>query len=162
MIKYSLICESGHTFDGWFSSSQAFDDQAASGQVGCPLCGSAQVAKALMAPYVATHRTPCDTTGRNNSGGGSRAGGDLSQEPRASQGTRASQETLDILRKMRRLVRDHAEYVGDRFAEEARRMHYDEIQRRSIYGEATADEAQELREEGVEIHPLACLPEDHN
>jgi hypothetical protein len=141
MIKYSLICENGHQFDGWFSCSTAFDAQSASGQVSCPQCGSAHVAKALMAPHVATGRSHLAQR---------EAGGDIPKE------------TLDMLRKVRRLVKEQAEYVGGRFAEEARKIHYEETRPRSIYGEATAEEARELKEEGVEFYPLVYIPEDHN
>lgn len=141
MIKYSLICENGHQFDGWFSHSTAFDKQVEAGQLSCPHCATAHVTKAMMAPHVATGRgylTQHD------------GGGDI---PR---------ETLEMLRKVRKLVKEQAEYVGGRFAEEVRKMHYDESRQRSVYGEATADEARELKEEGVEFYPLVYLPEDHN
>lgn len=141
MIKYSLICENGHQFDGWFSHSTTFDSQVASGHVSCPQCSSAHVTKALMAPHVASgrgHLTQLD------------AGGDIPKE------------TLEMLRKVRQLVKEQAEYVGGRFAEEVRKIHYDEAQPRSIYGEATAEEARELKEEGVELYPLIYIPEDHN
>jgi hypothetical protein len=141
MIKYNLICENGHTFEGWFSHSTTFDDQAASGQVSCPHCASTNVTKALMAPHVASGR------GHLVRHDGS---GDI---PR---------ETVEMLRKVREIVKQQAEYVGGRFAEEVRKMHYDETKPRSIYGEATAEEARELSEEGVEFFPLVYLPEDHN
>jgi hypothetical protein len=141
MIKYSLICENGHQFDGWFSHSTTFDTQVASGRVCCPQCSSAHVTKALLAPHVASGRGHLARLD---------AGGDIPKE------------TLEMLRKVRQLVKEQAEYVGGRFAEEVRKIHYDEAQPRSIYGEATAEEARELKEEGVEFYPLIYIPEDHN
>ena len=137
MIRYSLVCASGHEFDGWFSSSDAFEAQARDGDVVCPHCGSAEVSKALMAPNVATSKAADD------------AGS-------------VSPDMLEVAQKVREHVENTADYVGDRFAEEARKIHYEEVEPRGIYGEATPSEAVELKEEGVEFHPLPPIPEDQN
>ena len=137
MIRYSLVCAGGHEFDGWFSSSDAFEAQSRDGDVICPPCGSAEVSKALMAPNVATSKVAEDA------------------DP-------ASPEMREVARKVREHVEQTADYVGDRFAEEARKIHYEEVEPRGIYGEATPSEAVELKEEGVEFHPLPPSPKDQN
>ncbi|MGI9384429.1 MAG: DUF1178 family protein [Methyloligellaceae bacterium] len=137
MIRYSLVCDSGHEFDGWFGNSDAFEAQSRDGDVVCPHCGSARVSKALMAPNVATSKAADDT-----------------EAP--------SPELREAVRKVREHVEKTADYVGDSFAEEARKIHYEEVEPRGIYGEATPSEAVELSEEGVEFHPLPAIPEDQN
>ena len=146
MIRYDLQCHAGHRFDGWFASSDGFDEQVARKLVQCPVCGSHEVTKALMTPGV---------PGRSN----------RKDEPvpalHAPQDTKA-QAMAEMIRKLRSHVEENADYVGDKFAESARRIHYGEEERRGIYGEATIDEARELHDEGVEVLPLPKLPEDRN
>jgi hypothetical protein len=154
MIRYRLQCDQGHAFDGWFRNADAFERQAKRKLVHCPDCGSAAVAKALMAPSVVASAAK-------------RRGQTVAAEPKdgrqAQQVTNASQrEILQMMRKLRDEVMARSEYVGPRFAEEARKIHLDESERRGIYGEATAGEVKELTEEGIEIYPLPVLPEDHN
>lgn len=134
MIRYALTCEENHSFEAWFASSAAYDEQASRGLVHCPECGSSRVIKAPMAPSIAR-------------------GGDM-------QGKRA--ELTEAIRHMRAHVENTSEYVGDRFASEALKIHHDEAEPRGIYGEATREEATKLRDEGVEFYPLPELPEDHN
>lgn len=134
MIRYQLICAHGHEFEGWFSNSAAYDEQAERGLVTCPNCGSAEVTKALMSPGIARRRTSANNPG----------------------------ELVEALREARNHVLASSENVGDKFAEEARKIHHEEVEPRSIYGSATADEADSLRDEGVDFHPLPALPEDHN
>ena len=134
MIRYRLICAHEHEFEGWFSNSAAFDDQAERGLVTCPSCGSTNVTKALMSPGIAR---------RGTSG----------KDPSA---------LVEALREARSDLLKSSENVGEKFAEEARKIHHEEVEPRSIYGNATADEAKSLREEGVDFHPLPVLPEDHN
>ncbi|MFT3987997.1 DUF1178 family protein [Aestuariivirga sp.] len=145
MIRYDLICEQGHAFDGWFRDSAAFDTQAAEGLVVCAACGSAKVGKQLMAPGI-----PAKS---NRKAEVKVAGGGL--DPRA-------QQLMQMMREMRRHVEQNSEYVGTNFAEEARKIHYDEAEKRGIYGEATSDDAKALMEEGIDVHPLPRLPEDGN
>jgi hypothetical protein len=149
MIRYDLICDQGHQFDGWFRDSAAYDMQAAAGLVSCAVCGSAKVAKQLMAPGipVKSNRKADAAPRQTMMAGGS--------DPRA-------QALMEMMRDMRRTVEANAEYVGDRFADEARRIHYSEAEQRGIYGEATREEAEALIEEGIEVHPLPRLPEDGN
>lgn len=137
MIRYALVCDREHEFDGWFASSDGFDAQVAAGEVLCPHCGSPNVTKALMAPNIAK--------------GMARAG---EAQPQAAFAEKMSMMMLAL----KKHVEENCDYVGDAFAEEARRIHYGETEHRDIYGEATPDEARELIEEGVEVAPLPVVP----
>lgn len=148
MIRYDLICEDGHEFDGWFSNSAAFDDQSRRGLVTCVHCGSTQIEKQLMAPGipVKSNRTA-----------------EAPARPVLASAFDPKQEKIaQLLRELRKTVEENSEYVGDQFAEEARKIHYEEAEKRGIYGETSAEDAKELIEEGIEIHPLPILPEDGN
>ena len=138
MIKFQLQCEKDHDFAGWFQSGDAFDAQAKRKLVECPTCGSTQVRKALMAPNVTTSRKKTETA------------------------PAARAEVAKAMREIRRKVEETAEYVGPRFAEEARRIHYKETEEKGIYGEASLTEAKELADEGIDFMPLPVLPEDQN
>ncbi len=142
MIRYALTCDDGHQFESWFGDSQAFDKLQAADAVLCPECGSAAVEKALMTPQISTAR-------KNDK-----------VRLAANHGMQA--EAVAAMRKIRDHVTKNADYVGEKFPEEARKIHYDEAEKRGIYGEATSDEAKALAEEGVEFHPLPMLPEEHN
>lgn len=149
MIHYNLICEREHEFDGWFASSDAFDAQAKRGLVTCAVCGSAKVSKALMTPGV-----PAKSNRKPESEQRSPAL-NMTDDPKL-------RELAENVRKLRKHVESTADYVGDNFAEEARRMHYGEEEPRGIYGEASLKEAAELHEEGVDVMPLPKLPDDAN
>ncbi|HYS49525.1 MAG TPA: DUF1178 family protein [Xanthobacteraceae bacterium] len=158
MIRYALRCEAGHDFESWFGSSAAYDKQVARGLVTCPLCGSQKVEKAIMAPSLGK--------------AGERAAAPAqeletpSEKPAEKTPVAMISKEEKELRKKLKELRDHvvknADYVGAKFPEEARRMHYGEIEHRSIYGEATAEAAAALAEEGIEFHPLPRLPDDRN
>ena len=149
MIRYALNCDHGHEFESWFPSSSAYDKQAKRGLLSCPHCGSAKIDKAIMAPRLSgTNReAPPEVAAPKN--------------PVAM----LSPQEREIRTKLKEL-RDHltknAENVGQKFPEQARQMHYGEIEHRSIYGEASPEEAKGLAEEGVEFHPLPILPDDKN
>jgi len=149
VIRYALCCEAGHTFESWFNNSTAFDRQAARGLVTCPMCGSAKVEKAIMAPSL----------------GGGREATASAAEPEKTPVAIVSKEEVQLRKKLKEL-RDHivksADYVGEKFPEEARRMHYGEIEHRSIYGEASPESAKSLADEGIEFHPLPRLPDERN
>jgi hypothetical protein len=147
MIHYDLICDKGHAFDGWFRNSTAYDEQAAKGLVSCTVCGSAKVEKQLMAPGIPVKSNRKDSTPKPMVSS--------PVDPRLA-------IMMQMVREMRKHVEENAEYVGDRFAEEARKIHYEEADARGIYGEATPDEAKSLIEEGIAVHPLPRLPEDGN
>jgi len=130
MIRFSLRCGNEHEFEAWFKSGSAYEDQRDQASIECPACGSHDVEKALMAPRIAKSQT-------------------------------AEAQLPDTMRQMhvmmsawRKHVEENCDYVGEKFAEEARRIHYGETEKRDIFGETTLDEARELLEEGVEIAPL--------
>ena len=141
MIQYSLICESSHSFDAWFKSSDAYDDQAGRGILVCPVCNSHRVEKAVMAPAVA----------RTDQG---RVALSANHPERA--------KMIAALRALREKVTAEADYVGPRFAEEARKMHWGEVEAQPIYGEATPEETAALVEDGIDFLPLPSLPDEHN
>ncbi|MEJ8570329.1 DUF1178 family protein [Microbaculum marinum] len=149
MIRYSLVCADEHEFEGWFRDSSTFDSQKASGEVLCPICGSSDIEKALMAPSVAI-RDEAPAVSR-----------DKAQVPMAASAP-ANAQMIETLRRLKQHVVENSEYVGNRFPEEARKIHYEEAERRSIYGEASLEDARSLIEDGVEVHPLPILPEEKN
>ncbi|MFC3629958.1 DUF1178 family protein [Paracoccus angustae] len=130
MIRYALRCDQGHDFDGWFRSSEAFDTTRAAGHVACTQCGSAKVEKSLMAPVVAAARQA---------------------EPAVNPAEAA-------LQALRRQVEANSDYVGLKFADEARAMHEGRAPTRAIHGEAKLEEARKLIEEGVPVAPLPFIP----
>ena len=168
MIKYAVQCQRGHGFEAWFQNSSVFDTQVKRGFVVCPDCGSIRVTKALMAPNVSAKT--------RRKGGAKHApsaprpepvNGDTASVPAVAQRVAAPKgalpaELVEVLRKVRREVEANAENVGPRFAEEARKIHYDEAPARGIYGEASLDDVRALHDEGIECLPLPVLPEDRN
>lgn len=157
MIRYTLACDRQHTFESWFQSSDAYDKQAKRGLVTCPACGSAKVEKAIMAPAL----------GRSSKSIETRAEPAPAPVPAADSAPVAmmsapEQEFRAKLRELRDHLTRNADDVGKRFAEEARKMHYGEIEHRSIYGEASLEDAKALHEEGIEFHPLPVLPDERN
>ena len=141
MIQYSLRCAQGHHYDAWFRNAAAFDEQAARGIMRCAVCDDDRIEKAPMAPSVA--RTDQGTVA-------------------LSAGQPDAKQIREFLRAYRQKVMSEADYVGDRFAEEARKIHFEEVDAHHIYGEATRDEAMALADEGIAFLPLPDLPEDRN
>lgn len=141
MIRFSLHCEREHEFDGWFRNGDDFDTQKKRGFVSCPVCNSSKVEKALMAPSVSTGRK---------------------REQIALAMGEEQRKMLAQLKELSRKVRENADYVGDKFAEEARKIHFGESDPRGIYGEASVEEVKSLLEDGVDFMPLPELPEDRN
>jgi hypothetical protein len=161
MIRYSLICERKHDFEIWFKNSADYDKQSKRGLVACPQCGSEKIEKALMAPSLgrgtkkgrgkpAPEMTPVETPAP-----------DEAKTPVAMVSP-AEKEFRAKLKELRDHLTKNAENVGGKFPEEARKMHYGETEHRSIYGEASPQEAKDLLEEGVELHPLPVLPDERN
>lgn len=140
MIQFTLTCEARHKFDAWFKNADAYDEQAALGILTCPVCNSHRVEKALMAPAVSTK----------------------AEKVSLASGHPDHAKFLDAMRALRKKMTDNADYVGDKFAEEARKIHYEEAEARGIYGEATRDEVSSLVEEGIEFMPLPSVPDEHN
>jgi len=147
MIRYDLICDKGHAFDGWFRDSAAYDAQAERGLVSCTTCGSVKIEKQLMAPGIPAKANTKSELPKTMVAG--------PVDPRLA-------AMMQMVRDMRKHVEENADYVGDKFAEEARKIHYEEAEQRGIYGEATAEDAKALIEEGIAVHPLPRLPEDGN
>jgi hypothetical protein len=156
MIHYNLRCQRGHTFESWFQSSSAYEAQEKHKLVNCPVCGSAKVERAIMAPQIVSKK------GKDSALPAPAAAADVA--PPASTPLLMAQER-ELRAKLKEL-RDHivksADNVGERFPVEARKMHYGDIEHRPIYGEASPDEARALIEEGVEVTPLPVLPDDRN
>jgi hypothetical protein len=160
MMRYALVCERKHNFEIWFSDSGDYDKQRKRGLVTCPVCDSKKVEKAIMAPAI------------------SRAGRKRSapiEAPQSVPEAAASptpetvamispqeQELRAKLKELREHLTQNADNVGKKFPEEARKMHYGEIEHRSIYGEASPQEAKDLHDEGIEFHPLPALPDERN
>ena len=170
MIRYALACDSGHAFESWFANSGAYDKQAREGLVVCPICHSCKVEKALMAPRLSGARKRDEAKKREDTPAPAPA-----SEPTASPSTQTQAPASPVammspqereLRKKLKELREHlvknADYVGRKFPEEARKMHYGEIEHRSIYGEASPEDAKSLHEEGIEFHPLPRLPDERN
>jgi hypothetical protein len=172
MILYDIKCRKNHVFETWFRDSASYEEQAAAGAISCPTCGSRKVEKALMAPRLSKSGRTRDAarhSGEAGPGGGpgrgpeSRPGGG----PGGKMATRAVKETAEAaeimgkLRELREKVEENCDYVGGKFAEEARKIHYGEEDPRNIYGETSDEQAEELHEEGVTFSRIPWAPR-HN
>jgi hypothetical protein len=163
MIHYQLRCSEAHEFDGWFKDSATFDRQAELGLVECPTCGDVKVERALMAPSVSTRTAlPAPSPGPE-------------REPETPAGTavvprpvpavppqvvaKLPAQMVAVLQRMRAEVEKNCDYVGPEFADEARKMHRGESEKRGIYGETTPDEAEALAEEGIQIASIPWVPQ---
>ncbi len=161
MIRYALVCGQGHDFESWFQDSASYDKQARRSLVACPRCGSVKVEKAIMAPRLAgarkrNHATPVEMPA-------TMASREQPQEKApVAMITPQERELRSKLKELRDHLTKNAAHVGAKFPDEARKMHYGEVEHRSIYGEASPDDAKKLAEEGIEFHPLPVLPEEHN
>lgn len=160
MIRYALVCERKHNFEIWFNSSADYDKQRKRGLVTCPTCDSKKVEKAIMAPAI---------------GRGGRKRSETAEATPATTETPATASSENVammspqetefrakLKELRGHITKNADNVGKKFSEEARKMHYGEIEHRSIYGEASPQEAKDLHDEGIEFHPLPILPDERN
>ena len=160
MIRYALRCERDHTFESWFQDSAAFDTQVKRKLVDCPVCGSVKIEKAIMAPQIVSKKRREATVPAQ-----APAPAPAQPAPEAASTPLMMAQERDLRAKLKEL-RDHivknADNVGERFPNEARKMHYGEIEHRPIYGEASPDEARSLIDEGVEVSPLPVLPDDRN
>jgi hypothetical protein len=137
MIRYALVCEHQHPFEAWFGSSTDFDDQRERGFLECPLCGSGAVAKQIMAPAVA---------------------GTKAQAPQQAPPQQTQAVMMEAMHRLRQRVEQNFDYMGDRFADEARAIHEGRSEERGIYGEATPREVRALIEDGVPVAPLPPKP----
>lgn len=164
MISFDLICGNDHVFEAWFKDSATFEAQAKAGDVPCPICGDTSVQKSLMAPGVAGLRKgksdaeQAMTMTAESLPEESLPAEDLAApSPPPVLSEEASQKVAmftEAMREVRRQVEENCDYVGDKFPEEARKIHYGETEARPIYGEATKEEAEELEDEGVEVQSI--------
>ena len=175
MIRYALACAQGHAFESWFPNSAAYDRQARRALVSCPVCGDTKVEKAIMSPKLSGTRkrgpspAPAPPAEAPAPDPAKASTPDHGKAPTPDHGRAPvailSPQEREFRQKLKEL-RDHltknADYVGQKFPEEARKMHYGEIEHRSIYGEASPQEAKELHDEGIEFHPLPVLPDERN
>ena len=169
MIRYTLHCAKDHDFESWFANSAAFDKQKKRGLVTCPVCGSPKVEKAIMAPRLARTDAVIAEPPQLPPSPATPPSAIPGPTPPVAPGkapvammSPQERELRQKLKELRDHVTKHANYVGGRFPEEARKMHYGEIEHRSIYGEASPDDAKALHEEGIEFHPLPILPDEFN
>ncbi|MXP61740.1 DUF1178 family protein [Roseomonas sp. M0104] len=151
MIHYQLRCDQNHGFDGWYKDSVAFEKLARAGLIDCPVCGGTKVERALMAPALGKGRAaeappPAAVPPA-----------DAGKTTQAAAGPMPAQ-VLALLQRMRAEVEKSCDYVGHEFADEARRIHRGESERRGIYGETSDTEAEALRKEGVDIAQLPWVP----
>ena len=164
MIKYQLICDKSHEFEGWFGDSAAFESQQESGLLTCRVCGSADVRRALMAPNLASPKT------RKTDLAEQQPSAQPAPQPQAPQqasgalppaAARKMQELMSEMRALQTKIREECRDVGNDFAEEARKIHYGEVEPEGIYGQATAEEREALDEEGIKIMDMPWLPKDN-
>jgi hypothetical protein len=156
MIRYNLRCERDHVFESWFQSSSAYETQEKRKLVNCPVCGSAKVERAIMAPQIVSKK------GRDVAVPAPAATTEVTA-PTSTPLMMAQERELRVkLKELRDHIVKNADIVGERFPNEARKMHYGDIEHRPIYGEASPEEARSLIEEGVEVSPLPVLPDDRN
>ena len=161
MIRYALVCERKHNFEIWFSDSSDYDKQRKRGLVTCPACDSKKIEKAIMAPAIAGGRKRSDRIEAPQPA----PNAPTATNPVSENVAMISPQEREFRAKLKEL-RDHltqnADNVGKKFSDEARKMHYGEIEHRSIYGEASPEEAKDLHDEGIEFHPLPVLPDERN
>jgi hypothetical protein len=161
MIRYALICDAGHEFEGWFRDSAAFEAQASAGKLACVVCGSVRVERAIMAPAVARRDRDGPGPMTPDAAPPHPASGSAPAMPMALLDGGA-QEMRAALKALRAEIEARAEYVGRAFAETARDMHEGVREHRPIYGEATPEEVRALHEDGIAALPLPILPDERN
>lgn len=176
MIKYTLVCEAAHSFEGWFRNSGDFEAQVERKLVVCPMCGATDVKKGLMAPAVSTSRkrealspiakaeaeSPVVDIPETKSEAPVPVSATPMQPSALLPENLRQKEIVEALRLVRARIVENSENVGSNFASEARKIHYGDAEERSIYGETTLQDAEELLEEGISVLPLPELPEDKN
>ena len=141
MIVFDLKCSNDHEFETWFANSDAYEKQRKAKKVECPVCGDTKIAKALMAPSVSGTKKKGEKTVH------------LSSKAEEQMG-----KYMAALKEVREHVEKNSDYVGDKFPEEARKIHYGETEERNIHGEASEEEAAELSEEGIEVQRIPWVP----
>ena len=165
MILFALRCSQGHAFEAWFRDNATYEEQAQAGTITCAVCGDGKVGKALMAPALGRRSPPREVgperdrkDGDQGAPGPERGGGAPPSPDRPNLDPERAGGAMRALREIQQHIEKNFDHVGPRFAEEARKMHYGEADRRSIYGEATGAEAKELGDEGIEVGQIPWLP----
>ncbi len=148
MIHYQLRCAADHAFDGWFRDSGAFEQQAARHLVTCPECGDATVHRALMAPAIGRKRVTVDESGAPAT----------SAPSLPEKAAVLPDQVRAMLQRLRGEIERTSDYVGPDFADEARRIHHGESDKRNIYGETTPEQAEALADEGIEVARVPWVP----
>ncbi len=156
MIRYNLRCDRGHAFESWFHSSSAYESQEKRKLVSCPACGSVKVERAIMAPQIVSKNS------RDSAAPLPAAATEVTTPASTPLMMAQERELRAKLKELRDHIVKNADNVGERFPNEARKMHYGDIEHRPIYGEASPEEARSLIDEGVEVSPLPVLPDDRN
>jgi hypothetical protein len=178
MILFDLLCSHGHRFEAWFRDSDGFERLASVGEIQCTICGDTAVKKALMAPNVRTSKSIADHRADDRDKGPDGAKVSDEKEPMTAPATENGGqvvvpagadaaampppeklvEAMKVLRQVQTHIEKNFDHVGRKFADEARKMHYGEAEKRSIYGEATKEEAEQLADEGIEVNSMPWLP----
>jgi len=178
MIKYQLICDLSHEFEGWFQASAAFDTQNQSGLISCPVCGSANVRRALMTPNLASpkrRRTRASDNISNTDASFTETRGALSSSPfnkvksselrhvapSTSPGLNEIGDAITQLRQLQRKIKAEFRDVGTEFAAEARKIHYGKSAPENIYGQSSDEEREALADEGIDVVTMPWLPPEH-
>ena len=183
MIKYQLICDQNHEFEGWFQGSASFDEQAANGFLRCPLCDSDKVKRALMTPNLSSPKrrksipsstaeqlsdtqsavsVPTSSVSKPHVSSTAGHAATLGRGPvMEDEQVRAFGAALAELRQLRQKIIKDCRDVGGNFAEEARKIHYGEAEPEGIYGQTTEEEREALDDEGIEIFDMPWVPSDH-
>ena len=141
MIRYDLVCENEHFFESWFKDSKSYQKQLEANEIACPKCNNSNISKSLMAPGIPKKTNTINGNVIANS---------------------SSSSINNAIRKIRDEIKKDSEYVGDQFPEEARKIHYNEAEMRSIYGKASKKEITELVDEGIDIIQIPEIPDDKN
>ena len=165
MIKYQLICEMTHEFEGWFQTSTAFDEQNNAGFVTCPVCDSAKIHRALMTPNIASpkrRRDPATVEAPPQISAAPSAQKPVpTSPPKAAMTAAAFGEAMAQLRQLQRKIKAECRDVGTDFAAEARKIHYGDSPAENIYGQSTAEEREQLADEGIDVVAMPWLPPEH-
>lgn len=158
MIVFDLKCRDDHVFEAWFADSATYESQVAAREVQCPICGDTKVAKAPMAPNVAVRKRDVRPQAPETPGSHRSHRSPKPEAAKESEPAKQMAEAMRALHAVREVVEKHFDHVGERFPEEARKIHHGEVEKRNIYGDATPEETRSLLEEGIEIGQVPWLP----
>ncbi|MBV8850601.1 MAG: DUF1178 family protein [Methylobacteriaceae bacterium] len=162
MIRYSLICDNAHEFDSWFANSSAFDEQSERGLIVCPFCDSAHVTKAIMSPRLARTDVVRPALPSLQPSAGDEAPKPAEEKRPVALFDEKHAALRNMVRELHAKIIETTVDVGSRFPEEARRIHESETPQQPIRGQATAEEARALLDEGIGILPVPTLPDERN